>query len=82
MFLFSDELFKKEILFVKVSPNAKKTELVSILEDGTLKIKIHAPPEDGKANKELLIFLKKETNCNWEIIQGKTSTQKKLRRIE
>lgn len=42
---------------VRVIPRAKKTEIVGTLADGTLKIKLKAPPVDGKANEELVRFL-------------------------
>jgi uncharacterized protein (TIGR00251 family) len=43
---------------VRVVPNAKRTEIDG--EFGSqLKIRLHAPPVDGKANKELTSFLAK-----------------------
>ncbi len=46
------------ILRVRVVPNAKRTEIDG--EFGSqLKIRLHAPPVDGKANKELTSFLAK-----------------------
>lgn len=45
-------------LRVRVVPNAKRTEIDC--EFGSqLKIRLHAPPVDGKANKELTSFLAK-----------------------
>ena len=44
-------------LRVKVIPRSAKTEIVGEMADGTLKIKIAAPPEKGKANEELIRFL-------------------------
>ena len=45
-------------LRVRVIPNAKRTEIDG--EFGSqLKIRLHAPPVDGKANKELTSFLAK-----------------------
>ena len=41
---------------IKVVPNAKKSEIVGN-EAGLLKIKLKAPPVDGKANIELIKFL-------------------------
>ncbi|QSR88808.1 DUF167 domain-containing protein [Methylacidiphilum caldifontis] len=41
---------------VKVVANAKKTELCGMYEDA-LKIKLAAPPVEGKANEALLSFL-------------------------
>lgn len=46
-----------KILKIKVTPRAKKTEITETLEDGTLKIKLKAPPVDGKANIALINFL-------------------------
>jgi uncharacterized protein len=63
-------------LSVKVIPRAKKTEFVGYMEDGTLKIRLRAVPEDGKANMELLRFLEEETEETWEIISGFTSQRK------
>ena len=41
---------------VRVVPRARKTELAG-LHDGALRIRLQAPPVDGKANKALLKFL-------------------------
>ena len=42
---------------VKVIPRSAKTEMAGQMADGTLKIRIAAPPEKGKANDALCIFL-------------------------
>lgn len=44
-------------LRVKVIPRSAKSEIVGELADGTLKVKIAAPPEKGKANEALIAFL-------------------------
>lgn len=44
---------------VKVIPKSPKNEITEIMEDGTYKIRITAPPTNGKANAELIKFLKK-----------------------
>jgi uncharacterized protein (TIGR00251 family) len=44
-------------LRVKVIPRSAKSEITGTMADGTLKIKIAAPPEKGKANEALCAFL-------------------------
>ena len=46
-------------LRVKVIPRSSKSEIAGELEDGTLKVKIAAPPEKGQANEELCALLAK-----------------------
>ncbi len=43
-------------LAVHVAPNAKKSEVVAVHGDA-LKIRLQAPPLDGRANEELIRFL-------------------------
>jgi len=44
-------------LRVKVIPRSAKSEIVGEMADGTLKVKIAAPPEQGRANEALCDFL-------------------------
>ncbi len=46
----------KTILTLRIVPNAKKTEVIGSYGDA-LKIKLHAPPVEGKANAALLEYL-------------------------
>jgi len=60
-------------LRVKVIPKSAKNEVVDIMEDETIKIRIKAAPENGKANAELIKFLSEELNVlekNVLIISG------------
>ncbi|MEY4468136.1 MAG: hypothetical protein RIR21_1929 [Pseudomonadota bacterium] len=41
---------------VHVQPNASRTEIAGLVE-GALKIRLHAPPVDGKANEALTQFI-------------------------
>jgi uncharacterized protein len=41
---------------VKVLPNAARNEIIG-LQNGVWRLKIAAPPDKGKANKELIDFL-------------------------
>jgi uncharacterized protein (TIGR00251 family) len=44
-------------LTVRVTPRARRTEVAEILEDGTMRIRVTAPPVEGKANAALIQFL-------------------------
>ncbi len=43
---------------MKISPNAARNE-VSAIDDDVVQVRVAAPPEKGKANRELLAFLSK-----------------------
>lgn len=45
------------IIHVKIIPNSRKTEIIEIMENWVIKIKISALPEKWKANIELLKYL-------------------------
>lgn len=66
---------------IKVIPRSRKTEFIWIMDDGSIKIKLKAIPEDGKANKELISFLRKNFGWNWEVISGLTNTRKIVKKI-
>jgi uncharacterized protein (TIGR00251 family) len=44
-------------LNVRVTPRARRNEVAGVRSDGTLKIRISAPPVEGKANAALVKFL-------------------------
>ena len=70
-------------LSVKVVVNSKNSD---VIEDGIelfgcriLKIKVNQPPEDGKANKEVIRLIAQYFGIkvrNIRIIKGETSTNK------
>lgn len=68
-------------LKIKVVPNASKSAVVGWMGD-TLKVRIQAVPEDGKANKALLALLAKELDLpkhSVELLTGDTSRDKRVR---
>ena len=70
-------------LKIKVIPQSSKSEIVGEMADGTIKIRIAAPPEKGRANDELCSFLARHYKvpaANVTILSGAAS-QKKLVRI-
>lgn len=44
-------------LAVRITPRASRNEISEILSDGTVKIRLTAPPVEGKANLALVDFL-------------------------
>ena len=66
---------------VKVIPRAKKTEFAGLMDDGTLKIHLAAPPVGGVANKALIDFLAQTLRISKnqiDILAGETSERKLL----
>ena len=48
---------KGSALAVRVTPRATRNEIVELLDDGTIKVRIAAPPSDNEANETLINFL-------------------------
>lgn len=68
------------ILRVKAQPKASKDEFAEVL-DNRLKIRITAPPTDGKANKHLIKFLAvqfKVSKSQIELIAGESARDKRF----
>ena len=66
---------------IRVIPRASKSEVVGEF-DGSLKVKIAAPPVDGSANEEVVKLIAKAFDCpraGVEILSGHTSRTKRLR---
>lgn len=71
-------------LFLRVQPKASKNEFAEIIEDplgDRIKLRITAPPVDGKANKHLIKHLAtvfKTPKSNIIIKSGKTGRNKNI----
>src|SRR5512138_960805 len=48
---------KGSALAVRVTPRASRNEIVELLDDGTIKVRIAAPPTDSESNETLIDFL-------------------------
>ena len=77
-------LAKKSPLYIKVKvvPKSSKNEIVEMMEDGTYKIRVAALPIGGKANAELLKFLKKSLKASEVVIVSGQKDRTKLIRIQ
>ena len=50
---------KGAALTIRVTPRSRKTEFGGVMEDGTIRVRVAAPPVEGKANTALVKFLAK-----------------------
>ena len=72
---------KDILLKVYLQPKSSKNEIAGPYRDG-MKIKVTAPPVEGKANAALIRFLAKEFRVppsNIEILKGHHSREKMLK---
>ncbi|WP_210009175.1 DUF167 domain-containing protein [Aquirhabdus parva] len=76
--------------FVKVQPNAKKTEILGLetinhpasnIPTSMLKIRLAAPPIDGKANQVLCAFIAKQFDVPLRQVTLQSGEASKIKRI-
>ena len=70
---------KGSALAVRVTPRASRNEIVEMLEDGTIKVRIAAPPVDDEANAALIEFLADilgVAKSRLDIVAGETGRDK------
>ncbi|UCF78927.1 MAG: YggU family protein [Candidatus Eiseniibacteriota bacterium] len=68
-------------LNVRVQAGASKTEVTGLMADGSLKVKLKAPPVRGRANRELVSLLAgvfRVSASSVRIVSGLTSKQKRV----
>ena len=69
------------LLKIKVRPGASKTEIVGLSADGSVRVRLAAPPVRGKANRELITLLAGVFGMpasSVRIVRGLTSRQKSV----
>jgi uncharacterized protein (TIGR00251 family) len=69
------------VLDLSIVPGAKRTELIG-LHDGALRVRLSAPPVDGKANDALIAWLADQlgvTRRSVELLRGASSRRKQVR---
>jgi uncharacterized protein (TIGR00251 family) len=70
------------VLDLKVVPRAKTGEVAELMANGTLKVKVTAAPEKGRANEEVCAVLAAYLGVskrNVELLLGHSSQQKRVR---
>jgi uncharacterized protein (TIGR00251 family) len=70
---------KGAALAIRITPRASRNEIAEILSDGTIRIRLTAPPAEEKANQALVEFLASVLNVplkSIEIVAGSTGRDK------
>jgi hypothetical protein len=70
---------KGAALAIRVTPRARRNEIVEVLSDGTVKIRLTASPDEGESNLALVNFLSDVLNIpssRIEIVAGTTGRDK------
>ncbi len=74
-------------LALKVTPGARKNEILGWEDDypqvgRVLKLKIAAPPVEGKANKEIVLFLAKALGISRSAVEVVHGTSGRIKLVE
>jgi len=70
---------KGAALAIRVTPRSSKNEITEIMNDGTIRVRLTAPPVEGKANEALVAFLAEVLDIpksKIEIVAGETGRDK------
>jgi len=70
---------KGAALAIRVTPRARRNEIVEVLSDGTVKIRLTATPDEDQSNQALVSFLADVLNVSTsrsEIVAGMTGRDK------
>ena len=68
------------VFAVKVVPRAAKDEIVGWLEDA-LKVRVQAPPQDGRANRALEVLLAEALSLKKNAVTVTTGRASALKRV-
>jgi uncharacterized protein (TIGR00251 family) len=69
------------VITLKVIPKSSRNEIAGVMEDGSLKLKITAAPEKGKANAAICDYLARQfgvSRRNVTLLRGETSHVKQV----
>lgn len=70
---------KGSALAIRVTPRASSNEIAEVLDDGTIRVRLAAPPTDNEANEALLVYLSEilgVTKSRLDIVAGNVGRDK------
>ena len=70
------------MITLRVQPSAKRDEVVGFLADGSLKLRVTAPPEDGRANDRVRELLAKTCDINKREVTIRFGHTSRIKQIE
>jgi uncharacterized protein (TIGR00251 family) len=70
------------MITVRVQPNAKQDLVVGFLADGSLKLRVSAPPEDGRANESVRKLLSEVCGVKKQDIVLVSGFAERIKRLE
>lgn len=77
------EIPQDKLLKIIVKPSSPKSEITAVdNERNALRVNIKAPPDKGKANREVIKFFSKLLKKKVEIVSGMRSKEKLIRIID
>ena len=79
--MFTEKQHMKQIIKLTVRTNAPETKITK-QEDDQWRMDVHAPPENNKANLEIIKFLSKHCGADVKILKGFTSRKKTVLVVE
>ena len=70
----------KVTLTIRATPRASRSEIFGT-EDEWIKVRLKAPPVDGKANKELIVFFAKLLKVSKSSVNISSGESSRLKRV-
>lgn len=70
------------MITVRVQPNAKQDAVVGFLADGSLKLRVTAPPEDGRANERVRALLAESCGIKKQEVTIRSGHTSRIKQIE
>lgn len=70
------------MITLRVQPSAKRDEVVGFLADGSLKLRVTAPPEDGRANERVRTLLAETAGIKKQEVTIRSGHTSHIKHIE